>query len=75
MVFSVQKQVLAEKIRSVDPIQVCATVIRRALDDYDFGLDDRFCDAQDLKTACCDMEIPESIVRFFGYLYNFNTET
>jgi len=39
---------LAECIRSVDPVQVCASVIRMSLDDYDFGLEDSFCDAQDL---------------------------
>ena len=43
--------------------------------DYDFGLEDRFCDAQDLKNALIGMNIPEPIVRFFGYLYNFNPET
>ena len=31
MVFSVPSNVLAEHIRSVDPVQVCATVIRDAL--------------------------------------------
>lgn len=75
MVFRVEKQVLAESIRSEDPIQVCATVIRKALDEYDFGLEDSFCDAQDLKVACTEMEIPEPIVRFFGHLYNFKPDT
>ena len=32
-------------VKSVDPIQECASMIRKALDDYDFGLDDKFCDA------------------------------
>ena len=67
MVFNAQKQVLAENIRSVDLIQVCATVIRKAVDEYDFGLEGSFCDAQDLKIACSDMEIPEPIVRFFFF--------
>ena len=35
MVFSVQKNVLVQTISSVDSIQVCASVIRKALDAYD----------------------------------------
>ena len=66
---------LAEQIRSVDPVQVCASMIRDSLDQYDFGLQDRFCDAQDLKRACTNMVIPDPVLRFFGCLYNFNPET
>lgn len=53
-------------------------MIRKArdeVDEYDFGLEDRFCDAQDLKIACSDMCIPEPVVGFFGHLYNFNPDT
>lgn len=75
MVFSVPKKVLAERIRSLDPVQVCAGVIRKALDEYDFGLDDSFCDAHDLKHSLSEMNIPEPVLRFFSHLYNFNPDT
>ena len=78
MVYSVpcnRADVLAECIRSIDPVQVCASVLRQSLDSHDFNLDDRFCDAQDLKHACSSMRMPEPILRFLGYLYNFNPET
>ena len=75
MVFSVQKNVLVQTIRSVDSIQVCASVIGKALDAYDFDLEDRFCDANDLKMACTDIKIPEPILQFFAHLYNFKPET
>ena len=75
MVFSVPNSVLAEHIRSVDPVQVCATVIREALNAFDFGLEDSFCDAHDLKHALSHMNIPEPVLRFFGHLYNFNPAT
>ena len=75
MVYSVPSNVLADHIRSVDPVQVCASLIRDALNDFDFGLDDRFCDAQDLKHALCDMSIPDPLLWFFGHLYNFNPQT
>ena len=65
MVFSVPKNVLVQRIRYLDPVQVCASVIRKALDDYDFGLDDSFCDAQDLKHALSTMNIPEPVLWFF----------
>lgn len=78
MVFSVSNtaaNVFAERIRSVDSLQVCAALIRRSLDNYDFGLDDSFCDSHDLRHACSDMNIPDPILRLFGYLYNFNPDT
>ena len=75
MVYSVPGDVLAGRIRSVDPMQVCASVIRKSLNDFDFGLDDSFCDAQELKHALSDMNIPEPVLRFFGHLYNFKPET
>lgn len=78
MVFSVSNKSanqLAETIRTVDPLQVCAKVIRASLDKHDFGLEDSFCDGQDLKLACCDMNILAPILRFFGYLFNFDPET
>ena len=75
MVFSVPNNVLADHIRSVDPVQVCASAMRKALNDYDFGLEDSFCDAQDLKHALSNMNIPEPVLRFFSHLYNFNPTT
>ena len=41
MVFSVPNNaanVSAECVHTVDPVQVCASVIRKSFDDYDFGL-------------------------------------
>ena len=75
MVYSVscnRPDVLAERIRSTDPIEVCASMLRQSLGSHDFDLDDRFGDAQDLKHTCSSMIIPEPVLRFLGYLYNFN---
>lgn len=66
---------LAERIRSMDPLQACASVLRESLESHDFDLDDRFGDAQDLKFACSNMKIPEPVIKFFGHLYNFNPDT
>ena len=78
MVYSVacnRPDAFAERIRFNNPAQVCTSVLRNSLESHDFDLDDRFGDAQDLRHACSSMSIPESILRFLGYLYNFNPGT
>ena len=78
MVYSVacnRPDALAEPIRFNNPAQVCASVLRNSLESHDFDLDDRFGDAQALRHACSSMSIPEPILRFLGYLYNFNPGT
>ena len=52
-------------------------VLKRScyLDAFDFGLEDSFCDARDLRHALSDMSIPEPLLRFFGHLYNLNPAT
>ena len=47
----VTKECLAEAIRAGDPIQECAKIIRQSLLAVDFDLQDRFCDANDLRRA------------------------
>ena len=42
MVFSAPSTLLAEHIRSVDPINMCATLIKNTLNDYAFNLEDSF---------------------------------
>ena len=66
---------LAERIRFNNLAQVCASVLRNSLKSHDFDLDDRFGDVQDLRHACSSISIPEAILRFLGYLYNFNPGT
>ena len=78
MVYSVacnRPDAFTEHIRFKNPAQVCASVLRNSLESHDFDLDDRFGDAQDLRHACSSMSIPEPILRFLGYLYNFNPRT
>ena len=63
---------MAELIRSTDPISQCASFIHDELIEYDFLLNDRFCDANDLKESWENFRIPEKTLRFLGYLFNFN---
>lgn len=74
MVFRFSSNVLAENIRSVDSVELCAKGIRESLDEHTFQFDGCFCDAQDLKTACNDKKIPAFLLTFLWYLYNFSPE-
>ena len=63
----------ADSVQSSDPITICAD-IRGALDEYNFGLKDRFCDAHDLQNSCSNMYIPDPILKFLGILFAFKPE-
>ena len=63
---------MAETIRSTDPIRQCADIIRQSLLDIDFDLEDRFCDANDLRTSWNAVPVPEPLLKFMATLYNFD---
>lgn len=69
---SVTTESMAETIRSTDPITQCAKIIRQSLLDVDFDLQDRFSDANDLKTSWNSVPIPEPLLKFLAVLYNFD---
>ena len=45
-----------------------AALLQKCLLEYDFDLLDRFCDADELRTAWQNMEIPEPLLRFLSAL-------
>ena len=55
---------MADVIRSTNAITQCASRIRQALLDFNFNLQDKFCDSVDLKEAWKNMDIPNDIVSF-----------
>ena len=63
---------MAETIRSTDPIRQCTDIIRQSLLDIDFDLQDRFCDANDLRTSWNAVSVPELSLKFMATLYNFD---
>lgn len=71
----VTQESLAETIRCTDPVRECAEVLRQSLMSVNFDLTDRFCDANDLKEAWNATVIPEPLLRFFGHLLNFDTQS
>ena len=78
MVFSVRNvnsQDLAEKICSIDPLKVFASRIREELSAFDFQLNDRFGDAEDLRQSLKNADIPEVTLHFFSEIFNFDVTT
>ena len=62
----VPSEQMADTIREHDAINDCAKILRSSLLNVDFGLQDKFCDAQDLESAWNGTKVPEDLLRFFG---------
>ena len=60
---------LIDSVRE-DPVTQCANILREELMKVDFALDDRFCDAHELRHSWENMVIPDSLKKFFGVLFN-----
>ena len=66
---------MAETIRSINPFKVSASIIRKQLSTYDFNLNNKFNDAEDLRESLMNMPVPGEILRFFGEIYNFDPDS
>ena len=78
MVFSIahnEINQLAEAIRSINPFKVCASIIRKELASFDFDLNDKLCDAEDLRNSLGSIGMPKVILELFGERYNFDPNT
>ena len=71
MVFSseIELQDIVKKMRSLDNIKTAAATIRQSLSNLDFGLDDKFCDAEELKEASRKKVMPD-VLSTFSSLFN-----
>lgn len=74
MVFlsTVSAEEMADKIRSTDHIRTCAESLRNVLLETDLGLQDKFCDANELEQAWNNITIPEPVLTFLSSLCNVN---
>ena len=52
-------QNLAETIRNTDFIAKYARELQNCFLGYDFGLEDRFCDASELRISCENIHVPK----------------
>ena len=62
-------------MRSLDNIKTAPATIKQSLLDLDFGLDDKFCDAEKLKEAWRKKVIPGVLLMFFSTLLNLRLRT
>ncbi|KAH3709237.1 hypothetical protein DPMN_068699 [Dreissena polymorpha] len=55
-------------------IDRCAEIIQTELKNCDFELNEKFCDAVDLKESWENTKIPELLLRFLGKVFNFDSK-
>ena len=66
---------LASKIKNLDILRESGTLLRELLQDVDFGLDDKFCDDEEIKNSWENTHMPEGLLTFFSSLVNiFNAQ-
>ena len=70
-----QPEEIADVIRTCNPITECALLLRESLQRLNFGLSDKFGDAQDLKNSWTESKIPEVFIKFFSTLFNIDENT
>ena len=58
-----------QKLKNLDQIGEAAGQLRQVMLDVDFGLDDRFCDAADLKRSWEETSMPDDWMYFFANLF------
>ena len=62
-------------LRSIDATKLVAKKIRKCLVDIDFGLNERFCDAEDLKESWEKTLMPDELITFLSTSFNVNPAT
>lgn len=74
LVFSSQlsTEQLAAKIRSHDAVKEAGNIIRQAMQNIDFGLQDKFCDATELRLSWEKTKMPDVLLTFFSSLFKIN---
>ena len=63
-------QDVVRKLSSINSIKETAQIIRNAMKQVDFKLDDRFCDAEELKASWQSTSLPDCLVIFFSEVFN-----
>ena len=77
MVFSSSTSIddVIKRLRSIDSTKLAAKKIRDVFLAMDFNLQDKCCDAQDLRNSWEQFCIPDELITFFGTLFNINYGT
>ena len=68
----VSLQDVVKILRSLDTTKEVANKIRKCLLKMDFGLNNSFCDAEELKHSWRNTAMPDELITFFSTLFNVN---
>ena len=63
-------QDVIDKLRSLDGIKLAAKKLRKSLLSFDFKLNEKFCDAEELKESWDNKSMPDEFLTFFAELFN-----
>ena len=63
---------IIKKLRSLNTVKIAAQTIRKCLLEADFGLEDKYCDAQEINHSWKDMVFPAGLGASFSVLYKVN---
>ena len=66
----IELQDIVNKMYSLDNIKTAAATMRQSLLELDLGLDDKLCDAEELKEAWTKKVMPDVLLTFFTTLFN-----
>ena len=77
MVFSSEINItdVVNIVRYLDSIKSAAKAIREALLKVDFGLEDKFCDAEELRHSWCTTRMLDELISFFSVMFNIKKTT
>ena len=67
---------LVETICRTDSVKICAEKMRKECEEFDFLLDNSYCDAEDLECSLnhCKEHRPKSLELFFNFLFIYGKE-
>ena len=61
-------------LRSMNTVKIAAQTTRKCFLEADFGLEDKYCDAQELNHSWKDIVLLAGLGAFFSVLYNVNSK-
>ena len=70
--FSISTDEVTKRLRSIDSTKLADKKIRDVFLAMEFNLQDKLCDAEDLRTLWEQFCIPDELITFFGTLFNIN---
>ncbi|KAJ8671942.1 hypothetical protein QAD02_003201 [Eretmocerus hayati] len=70
----ITKDELMRNVKASSHVKRCAKELREVLRDYSFGLENKYCDAHNLRSSLENNKIPELFIEFFSELFNISHE-